>query len=65
MEVEMRKFHITREVVETIEVEAVDDYDADVVASETPSFDWVRDIVSFVVSERDENGRLVTIRDEE
>lgn len=61
----MRKFHITREVVETIEVEAVDDYDADVVASETPSFDWVRDIVSFVVSERDENGRLVTIRDEE
>lgn len=42
----MRRFAVTREVIEYIEVEAEDDFAADDVSSESPIDNWDRDIKS-------------------
>lgn len=39
-----RRFWVTREVIEAIEVEAVDEETAVTIASETPIDGWIRDI---------------------
>ena len=49
----MRSYDITREVIETITVEAKDGYEADVIASESPIDEWTRDIKSFDVAHTD------------